>query len=245
MKEAIKKLVLIVTEVLFPITFLAVIWIKICKKAGFGKMSDKVFMKLGILPITDHYYQPLINPKKHLKKPLNEERKLPGLDFNIEEQIKILSTFSFNQELLKLPVNKTEKLEYYYNNPSYGSGDGEYLYNMIRHFKPSRVIEIGSGMSTLMAQRALEKNREEGVRKDFKHICIEPYEMEWLEQIGVDVKRELVEDISQDYFQQLEENDILFIDSSHVIRPQGDVLFEFQRPVGIASRHRALLRVLL
>ena len=30
-----------------------------------------------------------------------------------------------------------------------------------------------------------------------------------------------------DFFSQLSENDILFIDSSHVIRPQGDVLFEY------------------
>ncbi|MDR2358391.1 MAG: class I SAM-dependent methyltransferase, partial [Prevotellaceae bacterium] len=35
------------------------------------------------------------------------------------------------------------------------------------------------------------------------------------------------EDVGVDFFRQLEANDILFIDSSHVIRPQGDVLFEY------------------
>jgi len=35
-----------------------------------------------------------------------------------------------------------------------------------------------------------------------------------------------VEDLKIDFFRHLEEDDIFFIDSSHIIRPQGDVLFE-------------------
>lgn len=44
---------------------------------------------------------------------------------------------------------------------------------------------------------------------------------------GVSVIRKKVEDIDISFFLQLEEDDILFIDSSHVIRPEGDVLFEY------------------
>ncbi|MGV2334373.1 MAG UNVERIFIED_CONTAM: class I SAM-dependent methyltransferase [Planctomycetaceae bacterium] len=39
--------------------------------------------------------------------------------------------------------------------------------------------------------------------------------------------RERVELVSKAIFEQLDRNDLLFIDSSHVIRPQGDVLCEF------------------
>ena len=60
-----------------------------------------------------------------------------------------------------------------------------------------------------------------------KHICIEPYEMLWLERLPVEVFRSKVEDMDISTFKSLEANDILFIDSSHIIRPQGDVLFEF------------------
>jgi hypothetical protein len=59
------------------------------------------------------------------------------------------------------------------------------------------------------------------------HICIEPYEMPWLEKLDLLVVRSKVEDLSLSTFAQLEAGDILFIDSSHIIRPQGDVLFEF------------------
>ena len=51
--------------------------------------------------------------------------------------------------------------------------------------------------------------------------------MPWLEKTGVTVLRERVESVSKNLFSELGENDILFIDSSHIIRPQGDVLYEY------------------
>ena len=48
-----------------------------------------------------------------------------------------------------------------------------------------------------------------------------------LEKIGVTVIRQKVEGLGKAVFAELEKGDILFIDSSHIIRPQGDVLFEY------------------
>ena len=39
-----------------------------------------------------------------------------------------------------------------------------------------------------------------------------------------------------EFFSELEENDILFIDSSHIIRPQGDVLFEYLELIPILNK---------
>jgi hypothetical protein len=184
-------------------------------------------MCIGVWPIIDHYYEPLFNPK-HLRYSLRKERFLPGINFNDSEQLEILKKFSYNNELLKFPVNKTNyNREYYYNIVSFSFGDAEYLYNMIRLFKPKRIIEIGSGSSTLMARNAINKNNSETSDQYCEHICIEPYEQPWLEEIGVKVIRKKVEDVGLDIFKTLNENDILFIDSSHIIRPQGDVLFEY------------------
>jgi len=184
-------------------------------------------MKIGVLPVIDHYYQPLINPKKHLIKSLREDRDLPGIDFNREGQLDLLSKFNYNDELIKFPMEKTNRVEFFYNNEWYETGDAEYLYNMVRHFKPGKIIEIGSGHSTLMVLNALDKNKEENSDYQCNHICIEPYERPWLEKRGVEVVRKKVETIDKSFFQTLEANDILFIDSSHMIRPQGDVLFEY------------------
>ena len=73
---------------------------------------------------------------------------------------------------------------------------------------------------------AIEKNKYAGISTSL--TCIEPYEIKWLDTTkNIELIREKVEDIPVDYFKQLQENDILFIDSSHIIRPENDVLFEY------------------
>ena len=224
MKNLIIKTFLVL---LSPLTLISTIWLKLVVMIKTKNISDTIFMAIGLLPILDQYYQPLINPRKHLKKSLRAERKMLGIDFNIEEQLKIISEFNYNSELVKFPLEKSDKIEYFYNNNSYMSGDSEYLYNIIRHFKPRRIIEIGSGYSTLMASNAIKKNISENQNYNCDHYCIEPYEQDWLSKIAVTLIRERVEDIEVDFFKQLQKDDILFIDSSHIIRPQGDVLFEY------------------
>lgn len=107
---------------------------------------------------------------------------------------------------------------------------------MIRHFKPRKIVEIGSGYSTLMAINATQKNRSESIGNHCDHICIEPYECDWLEEIEIQVIREKVEMLDLSLFKTLQKNDILFIDSSHIIRPQGDVLFEYLEILPILSK---------
>ncbi len=227
MKQTLKKILVIVAELGFPLTIASTVWLKIIRKVGIGNFTDKIFMFFGILPVQDHYYQPLINPRKYLKNSLRVDRHLPAIDFNINEQLDILAQFNYNDELLTFPIKKTKDLEFYYNNRAYESGDAEYLYNIIRLFKPARIIEIGSGYSTLMTRNAIKNNKLENPQHECSHVCIEPYEMPWLNQLDIQLRKELVENTDIKFFQELDENDILFIDSSHIIRPQGDVLYEF------------------
>jgi predicted O-methyltransferase YrrM len=226
MKRTIKALSRPILLVGIPFTWLSSIWLKFVMKAGPGKINDKIFMRTGILPVPDHYYQPLINPRKHLTRSLRDDRELPGIDMNTAGQLALLSKFDFTDELVKFPVEKKGEIAFYYKNGSYESGDAEYLYNIIRYFKPKALIEIGSGYSTLMARNAIDKNKVDPAYT-CRHICIEPYEQPWLEKTGITLIREKVENIDKNLFKELEENDILFIDSSHIIRPQGDVLFEY------------------
>ena len=79
----------------------------------------------------------------------------------------------------------------------------------------SKISEIGSGNSTLMAMNAIRKNKEENAEYSCDHICIEPYEQPWLEKTGVTILRRRVEDLETSFFSELGEDDILFIDSSH------------------------------
>ncbi len=225
--NALRPIAKLIITIGFPFTYLAALWLKLSRKTGLGFLEEKIFMNVGVLPIIDHYYQPLINPKKHLSKSLRDDRNLPGIDLNTDEQLSLLAQFNYNAELLEFPLEKVQQGQFYYNNKFYESGDAEYLYSAIRHFKPRNIIEIGSGYSTLMAESALLKNKAEDTGYQYKHICIEPYEQPWLEKTGIEIVRKPVEQIDTGFFKQLGANDILFIDSTHVIRPQGDVLFEY------------------
>jgi predicted O-methyltransferase YrrM len=212
--------------VLLPLVLTAAVLLKWLRRIGFARFPRcrEMLLKRGVFPIAKHYYEPLFTAAD-LRYPLAEPRDLPGIDWNVEEQLGILEAFAFNDELRDIPSKPGAELAFHFGNENFGSGDAEYLYNIIRLKKPGRILEVGSGYSTLMAMRALRKNREENPAHTCRHTCIEPYEMPWLEQTGVSVVRKKVEETSLDLFLELAENDLLFIDSSHVIRPQGDVLF--------------------
>lgn len=214
---------------LWPLTYVAAKWYKfiISKGIMFFPISKATFMRVGVLPVIDQYYSPMINPKKHIRKSLRENRELPGINLNDSVQLALLSEFNYNEELKSFSYNQRGDNEYYYDNGMFGPGDSEIQYSMIRHFKPRRIIEIGSGNSTLMAINAVAANKKEDSNYHCDIHCIEPYQMPWLEKLDIKLNRELVENIELSWFDQLEENDILFIDSSHIIRPQGDVLYEF------------------
>ena len=190
-------------------------------------VSRESLREMGIFPISDHYYQPLFNDA-HLTRPLSEVRSLPGIDWRHADQVALLGQLQFSDELRSLDLTRTSPsdLDFTISNRSFGSGDAEFLYSMIRRLKPSRVFEVGSGNSTKIARLALERNVTE-TGSTCQHVCIEPYEMPWLERLDVQVVRHRVQDIDLGFFRQLESGDLLFIDSSHIIRPQGDVLFEY------------------
>ncbi len=178
-----------------------------------------------IFPIRAHYYEPIFDTSSLRKD--NQPRDLPGIDFDIERQTALLAQFHDAEYLKSISKKESGRNEFYVDNRNFGSGDAEVWFHVIRHFKPARIIEIGSGHSTKMAKFAIDRTRADDPAYGCEHICIEPYEMPWLEELGVEVIRKRVEDVDPALFETLSANDILFVDSSHMIRPQGDVLTEF------------------
>lgn len=109
------------------------------------------------------------------------------------------------------------------------SADAFLLHSIIREYNPKHIIEIGSGYSTAVMLDANEYYM--GGQIDI--TCIEPYP-ERLFSILKDgddkilsLRKDFVQNIILDEFDNLEENDILFIDSSHVAKMGGDVPYEY------------------
>ncbi len=228
-KLFIEKVVVPAGDVLLsPLVLAAALLLKLVRRVGVYRMkiSRTIFLKVGVFPIRDHYYEPLFNPR-HLRRPLNEARRLPGIDFNIPGQLELLGRFDYAAELAAIPRSGAEG-SFCYDNPNFGAGDAEFLYCAIRHFRPARILEVGSGHSTLMMLRAIEANRAADPAYRCSVACVEPYEMPWLEHTpGIEILRQSVELLDEGRVTGLQANDILFIDSSHVLRPQGDVVREY------------------
>lgn len=209
----------------------AVANVVVSRWTGSLPFCTSIFDRFNVYPIRHHYYSPLVYASD-LRVSLAQERVINGLDLNQEGQLDLLAHFNFRDELIAIPSTVTSPLAFGYKNGYFEMGDAEYLYNMIRHFKPNKILEVGSGHSTLMARLAIEANRRENHSYCCEQICVEPFEQPWLEQIGVTVHRERIEELDTTVVEGLLANDILFINSSHVIRPQGDITYEYLNMLG-------------
>lgn len=219
-------------EIFFiPLILLASLIMYLYRRIGskYLKISTLILKTIGIFPIRDHYYEPLFN-HRHLKKDLRIPRELPGIDFNEQGQLDIIKKLNYQHEFIDFVNNssqQTDEKSFDIYNKSFASGDAEFLFNFIRYIKPNKVIEIGCGTSTKIIQNALTINAKDNNSMS-THICIEPYEQSWLESFpNINLVREKVENLDMTIFQSLEDGDLLFIDSTHMIRPQGDVLHEY------------------
>ena len=217
MRNSIKKIFFRLFDLfLVPFSFIFLPLLKLIRKYGVQHfpLNLKAFLKIGVFPIQDHYYEPQLTYSKSFDA---QKKRSLTINFDIQGQLHGLQGF-------KGYVGELEQL--HVHNPAFGAGDAELYYLVIRNRKPKHIIEIGSGFSTLLALEAIKKNSAEGFTTEL--TCIEPFEKDWLEKIaGITLIRKPVEQIGIELFQSLAENDILFIDSSHIIRPENDVLFEY------------------
>jgi predicted O-methyltransferase YrrM len=177
-----------------------------------------------------HYYQPIPDSRELSSALWSTNCSMGGVDLNERFQMELLRTFEslFRSEYDCFPPSSDDPLRFHFGQTSFCSVDAEILYCMIRHFKPRRMIEVGSGMSTLLAAEAIRKNETQGYPCSF--TAIEPYPREFLRH-GVPGLTELLEakvqSVPIERFCALEANDIVFIDSSHVVKIGGDVVYEF------------------
>jgi hypothetical protein len=176
-----------------------------------------------------HYYSPVadVDDLRERQDDIWAEKKLPGIDLNEDAQKEFMTYLLNNESKFDIPWDKEPSKRYYGNIPSYQYVDGIVLHAMMAKYTPRNVIEVGSGASSGCMIDAKEKH---GFKTKFMFIEPEP---QWcLEKVlkkddykntEITVLKERVQKVSPDEFKILGENDILFIDSSHVSKPGSDV----------------------
>jgi predicted O-methyltransferase YrrM len=150
-----------------------------------------------------------------------------------ESQLELLENFerNFKREYDGFRENKSAEVQgFFLNNKGFLRVDAEILYSFVRYFKPKRIVEIGSGFSTYVTAQAVEMNKGEDVGYECDFTAIEPYPRNFMKR-GIPGLSRLVESKIQDVpwmeFTKLQKGDILFIDSTHVLKIGSDVQYEY------------------
>jgi predicted O-methyltransferase YrrM len=177
-----------------------------------------------------HFYSPIIDREELAGRANSIWRDdvvdPPGIEFNAASHLHILDhefpRFIAEYDYPEHAKESAHLSQFFTQNSQFSWLDARALFVLLRAWRPRRIIEVGSGFSTLLMadvnRRFLDRSSE--------ITAIEPYPRAFLRagHIGVDtVLERRVQDVSIDFFERLEAGDLLFIDSSHVSKTGSDV----------------------
>jgi predicted O-methyltransferase YrrM len=176
-----------------------------------------------------HFYSPLPDAKwvrAHQDSLFRADvTGCPGLDLREERQLAVLGELAGYYADLRFPASPSNAFRYHYENDYFSYGDAIVLYGMLRRLRPGRVIEVGSGFSSAVMLDTDDDCLDRRTRFTF----IDPYPQRLLGLLGkedqgrCEVVRQPVQEVDPGRFEALEEGDVLFIDSSHVVKIGSDV----------------------
>ena len=199
---------------------------KLLQRLAFGLY--RLFERAGLHVLPVHYYsaQPSTRELEANREVWARRSELPGIDADLDRQVERLREIC-------LPHREETAGNAVYRHaaergfgPGYGYIEAQALHAVVRHFRPRRVVEVGSGVSTWCLRHALRKNAEEHGR-EFRLTCVEPFPSQALRRMeGIELLEQPVQELDPEgVFAELGEGDLLFVDSSHTVKPGSDVDF--------------------
>jgi len=194
-------------------------------------------MDEGVLPFLEwvppgHFYSPVPTEKEieaQQDRIFRCPDQLEGLDLNEEAQLTLLKTLAPLINDVSFNAEPQPDRRYFVNNDFYNQGDAAILQAFLRHLRPQRYLEVGSGWTTALA---LDTN-DRWLDSRLRITCIEPKpdHLNRLLRPGDDVEVIVspVQDVDLARFKELESGDILFIDCSHVVKTGSDAHYLITR----------------
>jgi hypothetical protein len=185
----------------------------------------------GVDVLKRHYYSPVPDAADFNADFWNAQSELIGLKLSEETGFDIVddTIAPYLDEFRKrypLTPDSEPGAGFHLLNGVYMAVDAHVYYALIRALKPARIIEIGAGQSARLALDAAAENKLGG--RATALTCIEPYPSAFLrESTAITLLESKLQDVDLSLFNELQANDILFIDSTHVLREGNDVQCEY------------------
>ncbi len=178
-----------------------------------------------------HFHSPVVDPatieEYYARSRAGGAADVLGIELDAAKMLKFwdrnlafIKTTPFTEE-------KTKARRFFYQGAPYPWGDAITLRAMIAAYRPTKIIEIGSGFTT-----ACMLDSADELHHSVKITCIEPYPdrlhslLRPEDYKHVDVIPSGLQAVQLSMFDDLEDGDILFIDSTHVLKTGSDVHYE-------------------
>jgi hypothetical protein len=181
---------------------------------------------LGVHVLPKHYYSSVPDRRwlRAHRDLWSHRAPLTGVAWDLQRQLDWLKQICgpYYQEVagLKLYQDITARDV----GPGFGPIESQVLHCFMRSLRPARIVEIGSGVSTLCMVHAAGLNEREG-RPSSQITCVEPFPRTSFAHLkNVRHLKQLCQEVPDDVFEQLQHGDLLFVDSSHAVKCGSDVL---------------------
>lgn len=194
--------------------------------------ADSVFTNNCNLHPFNHYDSPYLQKMElaYYEETKDKWQQVMDIDLKAGSQIERLRKLrNYYFEFQKSLRENQAKFRYTSSNTMYSLADAALLHSIIREKQPHNIIEIGSGYSTCV----MLDTSEYFIDYNLNIMCIEPYPDRLLTRLKqgdrhrITLYEQMVQRVPLEVFSLLEPGDILFIDSSHVAKLGGDVLWEY------------------
>jgi predicted O-methyltransferase YrrM len=188
---------------------------------------EELRRKAGLYP-PGHFHSPVPDLKEVRARDaaiFDRPAELAGIDLRADAQLALVEELRRYAADQPFGAGTTDGLRYHYDNDYFGWGDGLVLFCMLRHLRPARVVEVGSGFSSALMLDTAERFLDPA--PDLVFIEPNPDRLRGLlrdgDQDRVTLLSRPVQEVDRAVFDRLEPGDMLFIDSSHVTKIGSDV----------------------
>lgn len=177
-----------------------------------------------------HFYSPIVNPASLEPRfdALCSDREIAGIDISPERHLQVWEELAPFLQRLPFTDGPDRGFRYHFDNPFYAIGDGSVYSALLQRHLPKRVIEIGSGYSSACLLDTVELFFTHPVEIHFIEpfpdrlrslLSDRPYRAATIHTVDV-------QQVPVSLFRSLEAGDMLFIDSTHVMKTGSDVCYE-------------------
>lgn len=184
------------------------------KRRGYRAVKRAVGA-VGLDVTRKHFYSPI--PSELPPSVWIERSPLRGIAFDLDAQLEWLSQLGPFFAEFQPPVRMTDTYTFRYDNASFGHGDADVLYAMVRHLEPARVLELGSGHSSAVIQYAAKRNAS-----SMEYRVFDPFPTDHLGTLPAAAVG--AQDLPEDEITALAKGDILFVDTTHTVKVGCDVV---------------------